>query len=113
MDYYSMTDQAILTELGARFRELRLRRNLTQQSLAERTGLSVTAVKSLEAGRTRLATMIAALRELGKLEDLDNFVARPEISPMRLIRQGGKKRQRASGKRDRKTTGPDGDESEW
>ena len=48
MEYYSMTDNAILAKLGERFRDLRLRKNLTQQALAARAGLSVTAIKSLE-----------------------------------------------------------------
>jgi putative transcriptional regulator len=100
MDHYSMTDKAILAELGERFRELRLRQNLTQQELATRTGLSVTAIKSLESGRTKLSTAVAALRELGQLEELDHFIARPEISPMQMIRRGGKKRVRATGSRD-------------
>jgi transcriptional regulator with XRE-family HTH domain len=101
MDYYSMTDAAILAELGARFRTLRLRRNLTQRELAERTALSVTAIKSLESGRTRLQTAVAVLRELGKLDDLDAFIAAPGVSPMQLARLGGKTRERATGSRRR------------
>jgi len=101
MDYYSMTDQAILRELGGRFRDLRLRRNLTQQELADRAALSVTAIKSLEAGRTRLQTVVSVLRELGRLDDLDQFIAPPGISPIQLARLGGKKRERASGSRRR------------
>ncbi|MFQ5634790.1 MAG: helix-turn-helix domain-containing protein [Gammaproteobacteria bacterium] len=107
MDYYSMTDQAILDELGGRFRELRLRKNLTQRELAERTALSVTAIKSLEAGRTRLQTAVAVLRELGRLDELDHFVPPPGISPMQLAKLGGKKRERASGTR-RRSAGPTG-----
>ena len=99
MDYYSMTDQAILAELGARFRDLRLRRNLTQQALAERAALSVTAIKSLESGRTRLQTVVAVLRELGKLDELDHFILEPAVSPIQLARLGGKKRERATGRR--------------
>lgn len=96
-----MTDQAILDEVGGRFRDLRLRKNLTQRELAERTALSVTAIKSLEAGRTRLQTAVAVLRELGKLDELDKFIPRPGVSPMQLAQLGGKKRERASGARRR------------
>lgn len=94
-----MTDQAILSEIGDRFRELRLRKNLTQQELAHRAGLSVTAIKSLESGHTRLATAVAVLRELGRLNDLDRFLPVHGPSPMQLARMGGKKRKRASGSR--------------
>lgn len=103
-----MTDQAILAEIGTRFRELRLRKNLTQRDLAHRAGLSVTAIKSLESGHTRLATAIAVLRELGRLDDLDRFLPAQGPSPMQLARTGGQKRQRASGSRGRH---PDDDET--
>jgi len=107
MDFYSITDQAILRELGSRFRDLRLRRNLTQKELAERTALSVTAIKSLEAGRTRLQTAVAVLRELGKLEELDRFIPPPGVSPMQLAKLEGKKRERATGTRRRTGRLPD------
>lgn len=110
MNYYSMTDNAILAELGARFRALRLRRNLTQRELAERTALSITAIKSLEAGRTRLQTAIAVLRDLGKLDDLDGFIAAPGVSPIQLAKLGGKQRERATGSRRRSSAPTDSDE---
>ncbi|MCJ7590179.1 MAG: helix-turn-helix domain-containing protein, partial [Woeseiaceae bacterium] len=61
MDYYSLSDSAIEAEIGARLKALRLRRNLTQQTLADAAGLSVTAIKGIESGRGRLATLIAVL----------------------------------------------------
>lgn len=99
-----MTDQAILAEIGDRFRDLRLRKNLTQRELAERTALSVTAIKSLEAGRTRLQTAVAVLRELGQLDELDRFIAPPVISPIQLAKLGGRKRERATGSRGKRDT---------
>ncbi|MBT8443261.1 MAG: helix-turn-helix transcriptional regulator [Gammaproteobacteria bacterium] len=104
-----MTDQAILAEIGARFRDLRLRKNLTQRELAERTALSVTAIKSLEAGRTRLQTAVAVLRELGQLDELDRFIPPPGISPMQLAKLGGRKRERATGSRGKRETRDDGE----
>ena len=99
MDYYSMTDKGIGTEIGHRLRSLRLRRNLTQQQVADKAALSLNAIKSLESGKSKLLTLIAVLRELGALDALDNFIPEPAISPMQLFRQQGKKRQRASGNR--------------
>jgi transcriptional regulator with XRE-family HTH domain len=112
MDFYSMTDEAVLTDLGQRFRALRLRKNLTQDELARRSAMSVTAIKSLESGRTRLATAIAVLRELGQLEALDQFIPEPAVSPMQVAKLGGKKRQRASRRHGQPSPeGPAG--SEW
>jgi transcriptional regulator with XRE-family HTH domain len=101
MDFYSMTDKGIEVEIGRRLRSLRLRRNLTQQQVAEATALSLNTIKALEAGKGKLASLIAVLRELGALDELDNLIPETTISPLQLARQQGKVRQRASGKRAR------------
>ena len=96
MDYFSLSDKAIESELGARIKSLRLRRNITQQELADATALSLGTVKSLEAGRGKLASLIAVLRELGALQALDSFVPPISISPLQLAKTQGRPRQRAS-----------------
>jgi len=99
MDFLSMTDKAIGEELGARLKAWRLRLNLTQQQLSDATALSLNVVKSLEAGNGKLSSLIAVLRELRLLQDLDALIREPGISPLQLARQQGKVRQRASGRR--------------
>jgi transcriptional regulator with XRE-family HTH domain len=99
MEYYSMTDQGIAKELGSRVRSLRLRRNVTQEQLSEATALSLNVIKSLESGKAKLTSLIAVLRELGSLDDLDRFIPEITISPLQLARRRGKQRQRASGRR--------------
>ncbi len=96
MNYYVMTDGAIEQELGMRFRRLRLEKNITQEDLAKRTLLSLTVIKSLEKGRAKLSTIIAVLRELNALDNLDSFIPDPGISPIMLARMKGKERKRAS-----------------
>lgn len=110
MDFFSMTDKGIGVEIGHRIRALRLRRNLTQQQVADMAALSLNAIKSLESGKGKLSTLIAILRELGALDALDNFIPEPTISPIQLARQQGKKRQRASGTR---LKGNPTEKSEW
>jgi transcriptional regulator with XRE-family HTH domain len=110
MDFYSLSDKAIAHELGARIKALRLRRNITQQELAEATTLSLNTIKSLESGSGKLASVIAVLRELGALDAIDNFIPEPSISPLQLARMQGRQRERATGKRRKpKSKG----ESEW
>lgn len=94
-----MTDKGVGAEIGSRIRSFRLRRNLTQQQVAEAAALSLNAIKSLESGKGKLLTLIAVLRELGALDSLDGFIPEPAISPLQLVRHQGKKRQRASGHR--------------
>ena len=105
-----MTDKAIKVEIGARVKALRLRRNRTQKQVAEAAAVSLNVIKALEAGRGKLSSLIAVLRELEALDSLDQFITAPKISPLQLAKQQGKKRQRASGSRgDKNHTEP----SEW
>lgn len=112
MDYYSMSDRAVLREIGRRLRRRRLDRNRPQQAVADDAGLSRTTVSELERGApASLLTLIQVLRALGELQSLDAFLPDPGPSPLELARMKGRKRQRASRKLTRKTGG--GEESEW
>lgn len=110
MDFYTLSDKAIEETLGERFRALRLRKNITQQELADATLLSLNTIKALESGSGKLSTIIAVLRELGALDQLDSFIPEAKVSPMQLAKMQGKARERASGKR---SIDKSGDESEW
>lgn len=112
VDYYFMTDRGIALEIGQRFKKLRLRKNLSQEELANRAMLSISTIKSLEAGKGKLQSMIAVLRELGALDNLDSFLPDIGISPMQLAKMKGVKRQRATGKLGKKKNDKSGDQ-EW
>ncbi len=98
-DVYSQSDKRIEEMLGDRFKSLRLNKNMTQQSLADAAALSLNTIKALEAGRGKLATIIAILRELGELQQLDTLIPEVAISPLQLAKTQGKQRKRASGLR--------------
>jgi len=100
-----MTDKAIGAEIGARLKALRLRRNRTQQQVANASALSLNAIKALEAGKGKLSSLIAVLRELEALEGMEEFLPAPEISPLQLAKQQGRTRKRASGGRKDKEGG--------
>ena len=102
MEFYTLSDKGIEQELGHRIKALRLRKNITQQELANSATLSVNAIKSLESGRGKLSTLIAVLRELSALDQLDNFIPETVISPLQLAKMQGKRRERASGYRQKK-----------
>ena len=110
MDFYTLSDKGIEHELGRRFKTLRLHKNITQKELAEAATLSLNTIKALESGSGKLSTVIAVLRELGALDQLDNFIPEPSVSPLQLARMQGKQRERASGGR-RKHRAKD--ESAW
>ena len=110
MDYYSLSDLEIAANIGNRLRSLRLRRNITQQALADATQLSLNTIKALEAGQGKLSTLIAVLRELNALDQLTLFIPEPTVSPLQLVKMQGKKRERATGTRGDE---PKEDHDEW
>lgn len=61
------TIDSILTDIASMLRRERLQQNLSQQVVADRSGLSLTAVKNLETGKdASLSTFIQICRTLGK-----------------------------------------------
>lgn len=97
MDFKVMADPAIEKEIGNRFKSLRLRKNMTQAELARRACMHRNAVSSLETGKgSHLSTVIALLRELGAIENLNAFLPEIMISPMQILKMKDKIRQRAS-----------------
>jgi transcriptional regulator with XRE-family HTH domain len=92
-----MADPAIVRLLGERIKRIRLKKNITQQQLADRAGLDRTTIYEFEnKGRpVSLLTFIQILRVLDKLDDLTPFLYEPEISPLQLAKLHGKQRKRA------------------
>lgn len=95
MNYQAMTNTAIAAELGNRLEDLRLMRNMTQQALADEIGITAKSYRQLVAGGGKLENLIAALRALNALEQLDNFLPAPAPSPLEQLKLRGKQRQRA------------------
>ncbi len=96
----TMSDAAILKEIGAYVKHHRLEANLTQQKLAENAGINRTTLNEFEKGRrSNTLTLIQILRALGKLEILDIFEIKHQISPLKLAEMELSKRQRASNKK--------------
>ena len=95
----TLSDGAVLTELGHRLARRRIDLSITQAALAEQAGVSKRTVERIEAGdSTQTATLIRILRVLGLLEGLDRLLPPTGPSPMDLLQLKGKERQRASSK---------------
>lgn len=109
INWYSLSDPAIVEELGKQLKRMRLKNNFTQQELADRSGLFRSTISEIENGRVgTVLSLIQLLRALNSLELLEAFVVKEELSPLMVAEQQAKMRKRASGKH--KTTKPD---SEW
>ena len=97
-----LSDHQILTNLGERFKAIRLNQDITVEALAEQAGVSAQTIANLENGKKSvgLLNIIAILRALGKLDELDAFLPEPPTRAAALLRQGGIRaqvRKRASG----------------
>jgi transcriptional regulator with XRE-family HTH domain len=100
------TDDRVLAELGARIARQRLDAGLTQAGLAERAGVSKRTVERIEAGAsTQSVNLVRVLRALDLLDALDSAIPEPGPSPLELLRQKGKPRVRASGRRRKRVSG--------
>ena len=102
-DIYVMTDAIILAKIGERLRSLRLKQNITQESLGESANVSLSVVKKVEKGEIRsFDVFLRLLRTLGKLDVLLPLVEEEQLSPSEyyeLMRKAEtRQRKRASGK---------------
>ncbi|MSU60147.1 MAG: helix-turn-helix domain-containing protein [Pedosphaera sp.] len=96
-----LTDDAVLQELGGRLAGARIERNLTQAALAEQAGVSKRTVERLESGEvaTQLSGFLRVCRSLGLLERFEALLPEPAHGPMAQLKQMGRKRLRATGKK--------------
>lgn len=96
MDWYALSDPAVMAELGKRIKEIRLRKNVTQKDLAFKAGISLLSLQKLESGHSvTLSTFIRVVRMLRLLENFDTLVPESTISPVLLLKLKGRERHRA------------------
>ncbi|WP_228028054.1 helix-turn-helix domain-containing protein [Chitinibacter fontanus] len=91
-----LTSYEIEAELGEKIKRLRISRNLDQKTVADRSGISVRALRNLECGNgSSLHTLVVVLRTLGREKWFDTIAPVATIDPLMLTREA-KPRQRAS-----------------
>ena len=95
-DFYEYSTPEIVRLLGSRFKEYRLRCNLTQREVAELSVIGLTTIHKFEnatADNLSLSTFILLLKVVGQVNALDDLLPELPESPY-LIRQEDKKAQR-------------------
>ena len=95
-DFYDYSTPELVRLLGERFREYRMRCNLTQKEVADQSGIGLTTIYKFEngtAGNLSLSTFILLLKVIGQVNALDNVMPELPVSPY-LVRREEKKAQR-------------------
>lgn len=95
-NFYEYSTPELVRLLGSRFKEYRMRYNLTQKEVAEQSGIGLTTIHKFEngtAGNLSLSTFLLLLKVVGQIDSLDNLLPELPESPY-LIRKENKKAQR-------------------
>ena len=114
-DIYMLADAIILNRIGNHMKTARLKQNITQQSLADAAGVSLSSLKKIEKGEIgSFDSLLRVLRTLGKLDVLQPLVDEEQLSPSEyyeLVQSNAAKhqRQRAVGR----LNNTNKEESEW
>lgn len=112
-DVYSLSDVQILCKIGEKIKTVRLKQNITQDSLAKLSSISLSSVKKVEVGKIgSFDTLLRILRTLGLLDELSHLCEEEQMSPneyfemVNAVKKGRRKRAVGTVKKDR-------EESEW
>jgi len=100
MDWNSLSNTNVIQEIGARLKKQRINKKMTQQQLAEKAGVSLFTIAQIERGKSvSLSMLVAVLRVLRLLDNLDLLLPESKISPVALMKQQQKVIKRVRPKR--------------
>lgn len=107
--HQTSTDDAVLSELGARLAKLRLRHRLSQDQLAHAAGIAKRTVERIESGQpTVFKNVIRLLRALDLIEPLNQLIPEAAPTPLEQLKQSerrGAQPQRVRGSKAKKPGG--------
>ena len=95
-DYYEYSIPELVRLLGSRFKDYRMRSNMTQRDVADQSGLTVNTIHKFENGlvpNMSLSTFLLLLKAIGCIDGLDDLM--PELPESAyLVKDDGRKAQR-------------------
>lgn len=111
---YILTDTELCNRIAAKIRTVRLKQNMSQAELADKSGVSISTIKRMEDGEVKnFESLVRVLRTLGKLDIFVPLVEAEQLSPNEYYELANKankpKRKRAS----KAYTKENKEESEW
>lgn len=98
---YILTDTELCNRIAAKIKAVRLKQNMSQAELADKSGVSISTIKRMEDGEVKnFESLIRVLRTLGKLDIFVPLVEEEQLSPNEYYELASKaskpKRKRAS-----------------
>lgn len=94
-DYYEYSIPELISLLGQRFKDYRLRSEMTQKDVAEQSGITINTIHKFEngkAGNMSLGTFLLLMKSIGCIQQLDEVL--PELPESAYLMNEGKKVQR-------------------
>lgn len=93
----NIPDTSIVRTLGQAIKQMRLRKNMSQNSLAQNAGVDRATISRMEKGRvSTLLTLVQVLRSLDQLSVLNTFLKENELSPIQELAKQQKLKERAT-----------------
>lgn len=99
-DYYEYSIPELIRILGTRFKDYRLRSNMTQKEVSEQTGITITTIHKFEngtSGNLSFGTFILLMKAIGRLDAIEGLL--PELPPSAYLLKDEKKVQRVRHKK--------------
>ena len=94
-DYYEYSIPELIGILGQRFKDYRLRSEMTQKDVAGQSGITVNTIHRFENGKgtnMSLGTFLLLMKAIGCIDGLDEMM--PELPPSAYLVNEGKQVQR-------------------
>ncbi len=94
-DYYEYSIPELVGLLGQRFKDYRLRSEMTQKDVSEQTGIAINTIHKFETGKATnlsLNTFLLLMKAIGCIEQMDELL--PDLPESAYLINKGKKIQR-------------------
>ena len=95
LDLYACSTPELIRLLGARFKDYRMRSDMTQKEVSDQSGITINTIHKFEngkAGNLSLGTFLLLLKAIGCIDGLNDML--PELPPSAYLVENGKKVQR-------------------
>ncbi len=111
---YILTDTELCNRIAAKIKTVRLKQNMPQAELADKSGVSISTIKRMEDGEVKnFESLIRVLRTLGKLDFFVPLVEEEQLSPNEYYELASKANKPERKRASKGYTKENKEESEW